>query len=254
MCTRSQRRSQALTCEKWAGERTGRPMASPAPIPRLRRSTLGEDVYETLKALVMEHTLAPGDRINIDALARELDVSPTPVREGLARLESDGLVRKRPLVGYTVSPLLTRTEFTDMFDMRLVLEGAAARWAAQRATAEIAATIASEAGATVDATVGLDRAGADGWRSHAAFTALDARFHDLVAEAAGNPLLRDSIGRLHAHLHLHRLYFPFAQTGTTMQEHQHISAGIVTGDPDAAEAAMREHLMRARERHLPAFD
>jgi DNA-binding GntR family transcriptional regulator len=233
-------------------------MASPVPIPRLRRSTLGEDVYEALKALIMEHTLAPGDRINIDALARELDVSPTPVREGLARLESDGLVRKRPLVGYTVSPLLTRAEFTDMFDMRLVLEGAAARWAAQRASAEIAATIVGEAestaDATVDATVGLDEAGADNWRSHAAFTTLDARFHDLVAEAAGNPLLRDSIVRLHAHLHLHRLYFPYAQTGTTMQEHQRIGAAILTGDPDAAEVAMREHLTRARERHLPAFD
>jgi DNA-binding GntR family transcriptional regulator len=262
-------------------------MASPVPIPRLRRSTLGEDVYETLKALVMEHTLAPGDRINIDALARELDVSPTPVREGLARLESDGLVRKRALVGYTVSPLLTRSEFTDMFDMRLVLEGAAARWAAQRASAEIAANIVGEAeatvnatveatvGATVDATVGLDEAtatvaasadataaaalgldeaGGRSGRSHAAFTALDARFHDLVAEAAGNPLLRDGIARLHSHLHLHRLYFPYAQTGTTMQEHQLIGAAILARNPDAAEAAMREHLTRARERHLPAFD
>jgi DNA-binding GntR family transcriptional regulator len=237
-------------------------MASPVPIPRLRRSTLGEDVYETLKALVMEHTLAPGDRINIDALARELDVSPTPVREGLARLESDGLVRKRALVGYTVSPLLTRSEFTDMFDMRLVLEGAAARWAAQRASAEIAANIVGEAEATVaasaDATaaaaLGLDEAGGRSWRSHAAFTALDARFHDLVAEAAGNPLLRDGIARLHSHLHLHRLYFPYAQTGTTMQEHQLIGAAILARNPDAAEAAMREHLTRARERHLPAFD
>lgn len=41
-------------------------MASPAPVPRLRRSTLTEDVYEALKALVMESVLAPGDRVNID--------------------------------------------------------------------------------------------------------------------------------------------------------------------------------------------
>ncbi len=109
-------------------------MASPTQIPPLRRSTLGDGVYEAVKALVMEHTLAPGDRVNIDALARDLEVSPTPLREALARLESDGLVRKRPLAGYTVTPLLTRQEFTDMFDMRLVLEGSAARWAAERAS------------------------------------------------------------------------------------------------------------------------
>jgi DNA-binding GntR family transcriptional regulator len=225
-------------------------VTNPVPIPRLRRSTLGEDVYETLTALVMEHTLAPGDRINIDALARELEVSPTPVREALARLESDGLVRKRPLVGYTVSPLLTRTEFNDMFDMRLVLEGTATRWAAERADATAREEIVAEA----TTTIAPAPAGADGWHSHAAFTNLDARFHRLIAEAAGNPLLREGIARLHAHLHLHRLYFPFAEAGTTAQEHEVIAAAIAVGDPDAAEAGMREHLTRARERHLPAFD
>jgi DNA-binding GntR family transcriptional regulator len=225
-------------------------MASPVPIPRVRRSTLGEEVYETLKALVMEHTLPPGDRINIDALARELDVSPTPVREGLARLESDGLVRKRPLAGYTVSPLLTRAEFNDMFDMRLVLEGAAARWAALRATAESRAEIAKQARVSATpAQVEPDR-----WHSHAEFTNLDAQFHDLIAAVAGNPLLRDSIARLHAHLHLHRLFFPFAEAGTTGKEHRRIATAIRAGDADAAEAAMHDHLNRARERHLRAFE
>src|SRR5258708_2522363 len=149
-----------------------RPMSNPAPVPRLRRSTLGEGVYETLTALVMGHTLAPGDRINIEARARELDVSPTPVREALARLESDGLVRKRPLVGYTVTPLLTRQEFTDMFDMRLVLEGAAARWAAQRADRDQRKAIVAEAATTMAADTitpaGADEA--DGWQSHPTFT------------------------------------------------------------------------------------
>jgi DNA-binding GntR family transcriptional regulator len=172
-------------------------MAFPAPLPR--RSTLGDDVYETLRALVLEHTLTPGERLNIDALSRNLEVSPTPVREALARLESEGLIRKRPLVGYTVSPLLTRAEFTEMFDMRLLL-------------------------------------------------------HDLVAQASGNALLHDSISRLHAHLHLHRRYFPYAQTAITVVEHQRVAAAIRDGQPEPAELAMRDHLTRARERHLVAFD
>src|SRR3954452_4463078 len=99
-------------------------MASTKP-SRLRRSTLGDDIYDVLRARILEHSMQPGDRVNIDALARELEVSQTPIREALARLESDGLVRKRPLVGYTVSPLLTRAEFTRMFEMRLLLECAA---------------------------------------------------------------------------------------------------------------------------------
>jgi DNA-binding GntR family transcriptional regulator len=225
-------------------------MAGSTPITPVRRSTLGDDVYESLKALIMEHTLAPQDRVNIDALARELEVSPTPVREALARLESEGLLRKRPLAGYTVSPLLTRQEFTDMFDMRLVLEGTAARWAAERASAQTRDAIVTESTLTVP----VDELGQDGHRSHATFTALDARFHSLIATAADNPLLHEGISRLHAHLHIHRLYFPYAQTGTTGVEHQRIAAAIASGDPDGAEAAMRHHLSEARARHLPAFD
>ncbi|MEV5707226.1 GntR family transcriptional regulator [Actinoallomurus sp. NPDC052274] len=224
---------------------TGRARISP-----VRRSTLGDDVYEAIKTLVMEHTLAPGDRVNIDALARELEVSPTPVREALARLESDGLVRKRALAGYTVSPLLTKQEFIDMFDMRLVLEGTSARWAAERAddATRDAIVAESEQAAPLDGPTPGDRS------SYAAFTALDARFHDLVASAAANPLLRDGITRLHAHLHLNRLYFPYAKSGATGDEHRRIAAAIRAADPDAAEAAMRAHLVEGRKRHLVAFD
>jgi DNA-binding GntR family transcriptional regulator len=215
-------------------------------LPRLKRSTLGDDVYETLRAAVLEHTLTPGDRVNIDALSRDLAVSPTPVREALARLESEGLLRKRPLAGYTVSPLLTRAEFADLFDLRLLLEPAAARWAAERATPEQRAELVAEAARTVE--------GGDEHAWHAAFTALDAHLHDLVARAAASPLLLDGITRLHVHLHLHRRYFPYAQTAVTTREHRKLAAAIHDRDPDGAEAAMRGHLTHARERHLVTFD
>ncbi|GAA3223078.1 GntR family transcriptional regulator [Nonomuraea helvata] len=222
-------------------------MAPTEPI-RLRRSTLGDDVYDVLRARILEHSMRPGDRVNIDALARELDVSQTPIREALARLESDGLVRKRPLVGYTVSPLLTRAEFDHMFEMRLLLECAAARLAAERATSEQRAAIIEEAATSI----AQEPDDPGGW--HAAFTVHDARFHDLIAEASGNPLLRDGLERLHVHLHLHRRYFPYAHAGTTIEEHQRVAAAIEAGDPDAAEAAMRGHVTEARERQLTAFD
>ena len=225
-------------------------MSGPAGIPPVRRSTLGDAVHEALKALILDHRLAPRQRVNIDALARQLGVSPTPVREALARLESEGLLDKRPQAGYRVSPLLTRAQFTDMFDMRVVLEGAAARWAAARVGTEECAAIvaAAEDEYLVDAPT------ANGRRSHTSFTTLDAHFHDLVAAAAGNPLLRQSITRLHAHLHLHRLYFPYAETASTGREHRQIAAAIHRGDPEAAQAAMCAHLDAARTRHLAAFD
>jgi DNA-binding GntR family transcriptional regulator len=213
-----------------------------------QRLPLSDGVYESVKELIMDHAVAPGDRVNIDALARQLGVSPTPVREALARLESDGLVRKRPLAGYTTTPLLTRAEFDELFEMRLLLETAAAERAAKGAVGpEELDRLRAEADLP-DQT-----AGAIGYAGFGAFTAQDARFHDLVAERAGNRLLRDAVVRLHSHLHLHRLDFPTAHYGVSAVEHHRIVDAIGAGDPAAARTAMRQHLTRARERHLAFF-
>jgi DNA-binding GntR family transcriptional regulator len=205
----------------------------------LRRTTLVDEVYESIKTMIMDHVLAPGARASIDSLARELDVSQTPVRESLARLVSDGLVAKRPMVGYTVTPLLTRDEFEHLFQVRLILEPEAAAMAAQRQS-------------IVDGS--LPRTSAGGYQGHAAFTAADAAFHHVVAAASGNPLLLESIDRLHAHLHLHRLHVPSNAVRTTRAEHRLIAAGLAAGQPDQAHEAMRQHLLAARSRHLAFWD
>jgi DNA-binding GntR family transcriptional regulator len=213
------------------------------------RVTLVDGVYETIKGLIMDHAVAPGDRVTIDALARQLGVSPTPVREALARLESDGLVRKRPLAGYTTTPLLTRAEFDELFEMRLLLEPAAARRAAGAGLATADTDLLREEADLPDPT-----AGATGYASFAAFTAQDARFHDLVAELAGNRMLHEYVTRLHAHLRLHRLDFPLTHYGVSAVEHHRVVDAVGAGDPDAAAAAMRVHLSAARQRHLAHFD
>src|SRR5260370_4597378 len=75
----------------------------------------------------MDQSIKPESRINIDKLAWELQVSPTPVREALARLESEGLVTKEPLRGYSAAPLLDLSTFLQLFEMRLLLEPVVAR-------------------------------------------------------------------------------------------------------------------------------
>ncbi|MEV4536034.1 GntR family transcriptional regulator [Asanoa sp. NPDC049518] len=210
-----------------------------------RRITLTDDVYAAVQALIMDHEVQPGARINIDALARRLAVSPTPVREALARLESDGLVSKTPLVGYAATPLLTRAQFEELVEMRLVLEPAAA---------------ARAAGAALDQPelTGLrgaaDLPGPGDADAIAAFTAQDARFHHLLAELSGNRMLHDAVVRLRAHLHLFRLHFPSAHYGVSASEHHLIVDAVGAGDADAAAAAMRAHLTAARDRHLPFFE
>ncbi|TDD73192.1 GntR family transcriptional regulator [Jiangella aurantiaca] len=90
----------------------------------------------------MDHRIEPGAEVSIDGIARDFDVSPTPVREALARLESEGLVVKRPLRGYTAAPLFDAEGLRKLFEMRRILEPAAAGLAAGRMTpAAVAALV-----------------------------------------------------------------------------------------------------------------
>jgi DNA-binding GntR family transcriptional regulator len=190
---------------------------------------LGDGVYEAVKALVMEHTLAPGDRVNIDALARDLEVSPTPLREALARLEADGLVRKRPLAGYTVSPLLTRQEFTDMFDMRLCARGAQPPVGRRAGERSGAGRSLPSRGRSAHRRPGQGRA-----RFARAPLPRSTRFHDLIADPP-KPLLHEAIVRLHAHLHIHRLYFPTPRPARPTRSTARSRRRFRAGTPDLAE-------------------
>src|ERR1700748_161527 len=98
-----------------------------------RRSVLADEIYEILKSKLMDNVVEPGGRLSIDGLSRDLKVSPTPIREALARLESDGLVVKKAPHGYTAASLLDAASFEELFKMRLLLEPACASWAAEAA-------------------------------------------------------------------------------------------------------------------------
>ena len=210
-----------------------------------RRITLTDDVYASLRAMIMDHVVAPGERVNIDALARRLEVSPTPVREALARLEADGLVDKRPLAGYTATPLLTRAGFDELVEMRLILEPAVARRvAARRLDPTELAALRAEADLP-------DRPEEGGL---ATFTAQDSRFHHGLAARSGNAMLHDAVVRLRAHLHLFRLTFPAAHYGVSAREHHRIVAAVAAGDRDAAADAMRAHIEAAAARHASYFE
>ena len=97
-----------------------------------RRSVLSDDIYDLIRKMIFNYEIVPGSKVNIDALAKKLDVSQTPVREALSRLESDGLIVKEPLKGFRATDLLTIQELDDLFKFRLLIEPFAASEAARQ--------------------------------------------------------------------------------------------------------------------------
>lgn len=206
------------------------------------RRALADDVYAALIAQIMDHDLAPDARLNIEALARSLEVSPTPVREALARLEADGLVRKEPLRGYRTTAMLTTAQLGEIMQFRALIEPWAAATAATRRTPSDLDDLRVELASAPAVTTGTDYA------DYAALAQHDHRFHALLLRIAGNAVVRESFERTRAHLHMFRYAFATSMASEPVAEHVRIVETVVAGDAGAAHAAMTEHLRAAHAR------
>ncbi|MFD0693614.1 GntR family transcriptional regulator [Paenibacillus sp. GCM10027628] len=95
----------------------------------LSRYVLTDEIYALLKEQIINHLIVPGEKINIDQLARDLEVSNIPIREALSRLTAEGLVNMVPFKGMYAAQM-TLQELDEIFEIRLALEGMAIRKAA----------------------------------------------------------------------------------------------------------------------------
>ncbi|KQT44659.1 GntR family transcriptional regulator [Aureimonas sp. Leaf454] len=214
-----------------------------------RSASLANEVYETIYAQLMALKIAPGTRITVDSLVRELNVSQTPIREALGRLEGEGLVIKTHLVGYSAAPQVTQKQFEELYELRLLLEPHAAADAAGRMTDASLVALTDAAGV-------MERRGGgpDERVRYSLFARHDAVFHDMVVGIAGNELIRTTLGHLHTHFHIFRLMYHARVTEEALEEHERILDALKARDAKAAETAMREHIMRSRDRLRPAFE
>ncbi|MFV0253270.1 MAG: GntR family transcriptional regulator [Beutenbergiaceae bacterium] len=212
------------------------------------RHPIADRMYSVLLHQFMSGERGPGESLNIGALSRELDVSQTPLREALARLEHTGLVERVALRGYRVAPIMTRDEIEQLREARLVLEP----WLAREASARVTPEFQEQLAQTLEE---FDRSAQDAdtesegfnlyWRS-------DDRFHTLIAEQSGNTFLALSYRALSGQIQRFRLFSKFGRTGArhAAPEHRAIFDAIVAGEPDRAARAMRAHIRGATDRLL----
>lgn len=196
--------------------------------------TLTERVYASIKEAILELVLPPGTALVEDDLARRLETSKTPVRDALLALERDGLVTKIPYKGTYVS-VVSQKDATEIFELRAVLEGLAARLA----TRSFSPRELDEAEKLLDAA---DEARQRG--DSDAASRYGAAFHNLIHRRAENRLLIPILAKLDEQLHrLRRLSDQVSgRLDKSAHEHRQILAALRTADPAQAEAAMRQHL------------
>ncbi|MGF2949700.1 GntR family transcriptional regulator [Microbacterium alcoholitolerans] len=207
---------------------------------------LADRAYDALLLQVIGGERPPGDWLNIGALSREMGLSATPIREALARLEPTGLVRRNPLRGYEVAPLLSPAEIVQLMDARLLFEPTFAAAAAANATPEFLAQI-------METIESMEKTG-----EHSDAEALknswiaDERFHTLISFQAGNPFSRRAFEGLGSQLQRFRLSGRAGRTHALEAAHEHrdIYAAIARGDSETAAALMRAHVEHARRRTL----
>lgn len=199
----------------------------------------GENVYQRLIEDIRSGALPPGARLRETELAERLGVSRTPIREAIRQLENDGLVSHLPRVGAAVRSL-DYAEVMELYDMRAVLEGTAARMAARAATdlelAELATLNDAMAGAAT-----AQRA-----------AELNHQFHLTLLDAARNRYLTRAMLGLRRTLIIlgPSTLADSARAQDALAEHGRVLAALQRRDPAAAETEMRTHIEGAHRVRL----
>ena len=199
----------------------------------------GRDAYARLMADIRAGTFRPGDRLTETDLAERLGLSRTPVREAIRQLESDGLVTHVARVGAVVRTL-DYAEITELYEMRTVLEGTAARFAARAASVVEVAELEA-----INAEM---RAADDAPKLYEA----NRQFHTVLLNAARNRFLVKSVEAVQKTL---LILGPSTMEETSraaeaIREHDRLIAALHGHDGGDAEAAMREHIEEAHRARL----
>lgn len=203
-------------------------------------------VYEKIRQGIMEGILKPGDRLDTDQLATTLNVSRMPVREAIKRLQVEGFVDVKPHKEVTVA-IVTIEQMRDVFSIRSVLEGLAAREAALRIKDE-------ELGKLWTLYKEMERMVETGETEGQLVK--NREFHQLIHEISGNKVLRSIADKLFDSIERFRLQFMSLprRPREVLQDHHDLIEAIESQDSGRAETLMRSHIERTAKLMLSDAD
>lgn len=210
------------------------------------RQVLADHVYDELMVALVDGRLEADEPLNIDALARSMEISQTPIREALARLESTGLVVRAALKGYRVAPLFSVEEVSELMEARALLEPENAFRAcaagSEHLIADLAQSIEDLRNSPKDPATGTIK---PYWEA-------DERFHRLIAEGAENRFLLSAYTALGGHVQRFRLFggLGVRDADHAIAEHATILEAFNAGDAVAAREQMAAHIEGVKRRAI----
>jgi DNA-binding GntR family transcriptional regulator len=203
---------------------------------RLKRLTLKEQAYRSLRDMIASHRFSSGKWINLEQLSKELGVSRTPIHQAMKQLEQDGLVTHVPNQGIRMA-VMTLEMARDLYQVREVLEGLAAGLAAPRidtATVGRMKQVLAEQAAVIRQ------------KDLLGYSVSDFTFHQLIYDSCGNWLLKEQLDVIKSRSR------PLVCDVTPIlpdlyADHQEVLEAFRRKDPRQAEQVMRRHNRRMRE-------
>ncbi len=205
------------------------------PLSRSASAAAGDVIREA----IIDGRLVPGQRLKEEELARELGMSRTPVREALLLLQSEGLIESIPRRGATVRSYAVN-DLDDMYQLRAVLEGYAARRAATRISRDDVARLE-------ESCARFDRLRADDDLRD--LVKENLFFHNVILEAAGSGRLGPLVRNVIEVPLVYKSFYWYSPEQKLISEHYHkqLTRALGAGDAKRAEMIMTEHVLEARD-------
>jgi len=211
-------------------------------LAKLQRDRLVDAAYQSLRQAILDLTISPGQRLDVEDLAERLGVSLTPVRHAVQQLATEGLVEIKPRSGTFVTEISARN-VEETFDLRRALECLAAETATNNITRQDLRRLHDLLKSLrKPVRTDSDRAAHDGYNSE---------FHRILIQVSGNNRLAEMYETLNAHLKIARIHAPredwLARLDEEQAEHKEILDALERRDADALKQALTKHIRRAKD-------
>ena len=204
-----------------------------------KRQPLREEVYETLKKAILRGQIRSGERLIEEQLAAALEISRTPIREAIHKLEQDDLVVRLPRGGFSVRQL-TVEDIEEIFGIRSVLESHAAVLATRHITADKLRLLDKKIDRSRVCLAQGDRAG---------LIRLNTEFHEVLYKSGKSKRLYRMISSLRDYFYRYRVAIlgVDGMAEMSIQDHRDMLEAMRAGDSATVERVVRRHILRGKD-------